>query len=420
MREALKPWRSLGVVTASTAISASLTFAVALIAVALLEKAEYGHFIFFLGVSALIGAFLDLGVSFQTMMEHSTGVVEDRDRLIAGSWSAQMWSYGGGILLSVALSIPLGRYFHVPAAMIGLGALHGALVGLFNFVISVLQVRQQWNDRARVIVQQSAARGVLTLAGLVFGSAVSGAVGAVVGALVGLALALVHRSLAPLHASLRTFTGLSDARRTWARSRWFALLVVAASSAEYAPIAFVSRVAGAEPLAAFGLAAQLAAGPALALNSIIVFLTPSGSDPNLPLRDYVTLMKRSVIPAIVLFALAAVVAPFLIPALFGREFTGAVAPFELLLIATAAFVLANPLQILQFRFGDARSWAVMDVVRVLTLGSGLLVFSLWLSPPLAAGAAVASSAVISRIVGFIALFRNRDRLRAPADGGAVA
>ena len=413
MRSALGSWKSLGSVTASTAISAALTLVVTLVAVALLEKAEFGHFVFFLAVSTLVGSFLDLGVSLQMMMEYSRGPIPERESRVARCWSAQLWSYGCGAVLAIALSIPVGRYFAVPASMIVLGALSGALAGLFNFVISVLQVRQQWRARAQVIVRQAASRAPATLVGLAFGSATSGAIGAVIGTALGLTLALRHAELASVRSSFRHVTGVAGAWRTWLSSRWFALLIVAASTAEYAPIAFVGRVAGAEPLAVFGLAVQLAAGPALAMQSLIVFLLPSGTDPTVPIRDYATLMRRSMLPALALFALAAITAPFLIPAIFGREFAAAVAPFELLLVATAAFAAANPLQILHLRLGAARTWAVMDVVRVLTLAGGLIVFSRWFSVPIAAGCAVAFSAVVSRIVGFIALARNRDRLMMP-------
>ncbi|MGH2806450.1 MAG: lipopolysaccharide biosynthesis protein, partial [Actinomycetota bacterium] len=394
----------------------ALTLGLTLVAVALLEKAEFGHFIFFLGVSALFGAFLDLGVSFQMMMEYSTGTTGERAEIVSRSLSAQLWSYGGGIILALAVSIPLGRFFHVPDGIVALGGLSGALVGLFNFIASMLQVRQRWTARARIVIQQAVTRTVATLVGLAFGTASTAAAGAVIGVGVGLALAARDPELRGVRPTRRSILGLRDATQTWASSRWFTLLVVAASAAEYAPVAFVARVAGAAPLAAFGLAAQLAAGPGLALMSIMTFLMPSGSDPSVSLRHYATLTKRAVVPALALFGIAGIAAPFLIPTVFGNNFRGAVAPFELMLVATAAFVAANPLQILHFRLRDSRSWAVMDLVRVVTLVVGLLVFSGFFSAPIAAGSAVATSAVVSRLVGLASLMGKRDRLRAMGAG----
>jgi O-antigen/teichoic acid export membrane protein len=194
----------------------------------------------------------------------------------------------------------------------------------------------------------------------------------------------------------------------WLRSRWFALLVIASALSEYVPLAFVARVSGAGALATFGLATQLAAGPALALMSVMIFLTPEGSDPSVSLSNYRELVKRSVLPALALFALAAIAAPVVIPFVFGREFATAVAPFELLLIATAVFVTANPLQILLLRMRDDRGLALFDIIRIATVVPALFLFTAWFSTPVAAGCAVAASAVISRTSGLVSLARKRD------------
>lgn len=419
MKTALRSWKSLGVVTASTATSAILTLAVTLVAVALLEKSEFGHFIFFIGVSTFVGGFLDLGVTLQMLMEYSTGSRGDRDPVIARHWSAQLWSYGTGTLLAIAVTIPVGAYFHVPDLVVALGALNGAFVGLFNFVISVLQVRQEWTGRARVIILQAFVRAPVVVVGLAFGSAISGAIGAVIGAGLGLALALRHPVVVPLRGSLRYVTGIAAAWRTWIRSRWFMVLIAATASVQYVPVAWVGRIGGSEALASFGLASQLAAGPALAMLSIMIFLQPSGSDPSVSMADYAALAKRSVAPVLGLFVIAAVAAPFLIPPVFGSEFSGAVVPFELLLVATAVSTAASPLQILYLRLADPRGWAVMEIVGILGLIAGLIFFSRSLSVPVAAGAAAALAAVVSRTVGLARLMRMRHRLQAPKQGDST-
>lgn len=414
MKQALRSWKSLGIVTASTAVSAVVTLAVTLVAVALLDKAEFGHFIFFIAVSTFVGAFLDFGVTLQMTMEYSSGPPEIRDSVIAPYWSAQIWSYGGGILLALALTVPAGRYFHVPTGIVALGALNGAFLGLFNFLMSVLQVRQEWTARGRVIVQQALLRAPAILIGLAFGSATSGAVGAVTGAVIGLALAVRHTALSSVRQSLSDFRGIAAAKDAWATSRWFMIVFAAYSLAEYLPIAWVGRIAGPQALALFGLASQLAAGPALATLSIMVFLQPSGSDPSVSMDYYSALAKRSVIPVLAFFGIAAVAAPFLIPLIFGHEFTGAVVPFELLLIATGVLTAASPLQILNLRIGDPQGWAIMDIVRLTALIIGLITFSRVLSVPIAAGAAVVVAAVISRMVGLLRLSGMRHRLITPA------
>jgi O-antigen/teichoic acid export membrane protein len=322
-----------------------------------------------------------------------------------------MWSYGGGALLAIALTVPIGRYFGVPDGIVALAALNGAFLGLFNFVNAFFQVRQEWGPRARVILRQALLRGPATLAGLALGSATTGAIGAVVGAGLGLLLALRDPVLLPLRGRSWTRTGVGDAARTWSQSRWFTILTAAASGAQYLPIAWVSRVAGSDALASFGLASQLAAGPALVLLSVLIYQQPTGSDPAVSLNDYARLAKRSIAPVLVLFVIAAIGAPFLIPAIFGAEFESAVVPFELLLIGTGVLTLASPLDILNLRLRNPRAWAAMDIVRVVVLIVGLIALPSMFPVPVAAGAAVATSAVVSRVVGLAGLLKVRHRLQ---------
>jgi O-antigen/teichoic acid export membrane protein len=107
----------------------------------------------------------------------------------------------------------------------------------------------------------------------------------------------------------------------------------------------------------------------------------------------------------------AVVAPWLVPALFGEEFSAAVGPLWLLLPGVLAIAVARPIS--SYFYGQMGRPQITSAVSILTAVVGIAAYLILVPPFGAAGAALGSSiAYIVPVIAYVPLFRRATGLTA--------
>jgi O-antigen/teichoic acid export membrane protein len=107
----------------------------------------------------------------------------------------------------------------------------------------------------------------------------------------------------------------------------------------------------------------------------------------------------------------AVVAPWLVPALFGEEFAASIAPLWLLLPGVLAIAVARPIS--SYFYGQMGRPQITSAVSILTAVVGIAAYLILVPPFGAAGAALGSSiAYVVPVIAYVPLFRRATGLTA--------